>query len=276
MIKVKNLTKKYNDFIAVNNINFNINKGEIVGFVGKNGAGKTTTIRCIMNMLFFSFGEIKIEGLNSVTDTKEIKNILSYMPGESLFYESIKVIDLLKLVLKFSKKNEKEIYELSNYFELDINKKINELSLGNKKKLSIIVALLKNHKILILDEPTNGLDPLMQKKFFKLILKEREKGVTIFLSSHNLNEVENYCDRVIIIKNGKIVKEVDMLKARKSLKQMITYTLKDGTKKKYEFAGNINKELKKLTNLDLSLLEIKTKSITEEFINFYESGEKDE
>lgn len=276
MIKVKNLTKKYNDFIAVNNINFNINKGEIVGFVGKNGAGKTTTIRCIMNMLFFSFGEIKIEGLDSVTDTKEIKNILSYMPGESLFYESIKVIDLLKLVLKFSKKNEKEIYELSNYFELDINKKINELSLGNKKKLSIIVALLKNHKILILDEPTNGLDPLMQKKFFKLILKEREKGVTIFLSSHNLNEVENYCDRVIIIKNGKIVKEVDMLKARKSLKQMITYTLKDGTKKKYEFAGNINKELKKLTNLDLSLLEIKTKSITEEFINFYESGEKDE
>jgi ABC-2 type transport system ATP-binding protein len=276
MIKVDNFTKKYGNFIAVDNISFNVNKGEIVGFVGKNGAGKSTTIRTMVNMLFPTNGTITINGLDSIKDTKEIKEFLSYMPSDSNFYDNLKVSEIFKFCLKFSNKDYKEVRELSKYFELDLNKKIYELSTGNKKKVSIIQSLLKENKVIILDEPTNGLDPLMQKKFFDLILKEKKKGVTIFLSSHNLSEIEKYCDRVIIIKSGKIVEVVDLNNKNKEIKYIVSYENINHEKKKYQYEGDLNKLIKELNNIKLIDLEIRKKTIEEEFISYYEDGDNNE
>lgn len=275
MIKVKNLTKNYGKLKAVDNISFNVNKNEIIGFVGKNGAGKTTTIRTILNMLFPTKGEIKVNNLDSITESKKIKEILSYVSSDNDYYYNIKVIDLFKFCIKFSNTNLNKARELSKYFELDINKKISELSSGNRKKVSIIQALLKENKIIIFDEPTNGLDPLMQKKFFDLILKEKEKGTTIFLSSHNLSEVEKYCDRVIFIRSGKIVDIIDIKKDNKINNYIISYKTKSNKIEKYEYSDDLNKLLKKLSLLDIKDLEIRKKTIEEEFIYYYRS-DKDE
>lgn len=275
MIKVKNLTKNYGKLKAVDNISFEVNKNEIIGFVGKNGAGKTTTIRTILNMLFPTKGEIKVNNLDSITESKKIKEILSYVSSDNDYYYNIKVIDLFKFCIKFSNTNLNKARELSKYFELDINKKISELSSGNRKKVSIIQALLKENKIIIFDEPTNGLDPLMQKKFFDLILEEKKKGITIFLSSHNLNEVEKYCDRVIFIRSGKIVDIIDIKKDNKINNYIISYKTKSNKIEKYEYSDDLNKLLKKLSLLDIKDLEIRKKTIEEEFIYYYRS-DKDE
>lgn len=277
IIEIKNFSKYYGKFLAVDNINISVNKGEIVGFVGKNGAGKSTTIRAMMNIIFPSSGNISLKGLDSIKYTKKIKNFTSYIPSEAYFAENLKAIDLFKFCLKFSDASMDKVIELSTYFELDLNKKIADLSLGNRKKVSIIQALLRNSEIIILDEPTVGLDPLMQNKFFDLILKEKEKGSTVFLSSHNLVDVENYCDKVIIIKDGKIVDYLDMENVKIKHNQIITFTTKSGKKRQYEFNGNINHLLKELTMLELESLEIKNKSVSEEFIHYYknDSDQKD-
>lgn len=276
MIKVENFTKKYGDFVAVENISFNVKENEIVGFVGKNGAGKTTTIRSMLNMLFPTEGTININGLDSIKDTKKIKEITSYMPSDIIFYENVKVSDIFKLCIKFSNKSYARVLELAKYFELDLNKKIYQLSTGNKKKVLIIQSLLKDNRVIILDEPTNGLDPVMQKKFFDLILKEKKKGVTIFLSSHNLSEIEKYCDRVLIISDGKIVETVDLNKRERKVKYIVTYENKDNETIRYEYDGNINHLINKLSKISLNNLEIRKKTIEEEFISYYESGDNNE
>ena len=269
IIEIKNLTKKYDHFQAVNDISFTLDKGSIVGFVGKNGAGKSTTIRCLMNMIFPTSGTCTIDGLDCITNAKQIRHIVGYMPSDSLFHNNILVKDLFKFCTSFSEIKMDKAIELSNYFELDIDKKIGELSLGNRKKVSIIQLLLKESTILILDEPTSGLDPLMQDKFFELLLKEKEKGTTIFLSSHNLNEIERYCDRTLIIKDGHIIDDIDMKKAIIKRPQIVTYTTKDGKDSSTEFNGDINELIKTLSALELSSLEIKTKSVEDEFIKYY-------
>ena len=269
VIEIKNLSKSYGKFLAIDDISLSIEKGDIIGFVGKNGAGKSTTIRSIMNMIFPTKGTILVNGLDSVKDSKEIKRNLSYMSSENSFYENLRVKELFKFCLQFSHENMDYVEELSDYFELDINRKISELSLGNKKKVSIIQALLKKSEIIILDEPTNGLDPLMQKKFFELIVKEKERGATVFLSSHNLEEVNKYCDKVIIIKNGKIVDFIEMDTIKNVQKQIISYTTEDGESKTFELKEDINTLIMKLSKLKVKKLEIRDKSIEEEFIDYY-------
>lgn len=269
-IKVNNFTKKYQDFLAVDNISFEVKAGEITGFVGKNGAGKTTTIRALLNIIKASSGELSIFDLDSDKDSKAIKEFTSYMPSDSSFYDNLTALDIFKLVSDLANVDIKIAIDYSDYFDLDINKKIKELSFGNLKKVSIIQALIKDNKLLILDEPTNGLDPLMQSKFFELILKLKEKGLTIFLSSHNLSEIEKYCDRVLIIKDGLLVEDLDMRKERLKRKQIVSYQLRSGDKISTEFSGDINELLKDLSKLDLKSLEIKDLSIEEEFMKYYE------
>jgi ABC-2 type transport system ATP-binding protein len=173
VIEINNLTKAYGKKRGISNVNLRVNRGEIFGFIGPNGAGKSTTIKVLLNFIFPSSGEAKILGMDCVTDKKNVDD--TYMK------------------------------ELCKTFEVELTKNVSELSLGNKKKVAIVQALIHKPKLLILDEPTNGLDPLMQQKLFKTLLKIREEGTTIFLSSHNLTEVEEFCDRVAIIKEGKII-----------------------------------------------------------------------
>lgn len=269
MIEVNNLTKRYGKFTAVENISFNVKEGSIVGFVGKNGAGKTTTIRCILDFLKPTAGLIKVKNLDSKNQSSKIKKILGYMPSDSCFYENLTSDDIFNLSCNISNTSKEKIDVLCEYFELDKNKRIKDLSLGNKKKVSIIQALLKDAELLILDEPTSGLDPLMQIKFFELLLNLKKEGMTIFLSSHNLSEIQKYCDRVLIIKDGKIVDDLDMNNIMTNFKQIVSYKTKDGVEKKFENNDDINVLVQELSKLDLVSLEIKYATVEDEFIKYY-------
>lgn len=207
VIEVKNLTKYYGNKRGIENINFDIKEGEIFGFIGPNGAGKSTTIRTILGLLHQNGGDIKIFDKQCPENLPEVLKDVGYLPSEVFYYDGMKVIDLLKYSASFYRKNcSKKIKELAELLELDLNKKIDELSYGNRKKVGIAQALIHEPKLLIMDEPTGGLDPLVQQRFFNLLKEENKNGMTIFFSSHVLSEVQKLCDRVAIIKEGKIIK----------------------------------------------------------------------
>lgn len=274
-VEVKGFSKNYGSIKAVKNISFTIEEGEIVGFVGKNGAGKTTTLRTITNMIFPTSGEINVYGMDCVKQSKEIKKILSYMPGDASFYEQFTARDIFNVCLKFSSSSFERAQELSEYFELDMDRKVSGLSLGNRKKVSIIQAFLKDAKVYILDEPTNGLDPLMQEKFFALVKEKKENGCSVFLSSHNMSEVEKYCDRVIIIKDGEIIDTVSPETERKNRPLYVAYKTVDGSEMIFDFKGDVNELIDRLHKEKLTAVEIRPKTVEEEFIKYYnDDGEE--
>lgn len=275
VIDISQFSKNYGNFTAVKDMNLQVEKGQIVGFVGKNGAGKSTTIRSMVNVLLPTKGSITINGLDSVRDAKKIKHFLSYMPGDAMFYGNVTCTELFKLCLAFSATDMEEVTRLAEYFELDMSKHIAELSLGNRKKVSIIQAFLKQGDIIVMDEPTSGLDPLMQERFFDLILKEKDKGTTVFLSSHNLSEIEKYCDQVVIIKDGVIVDILDMNNVKLQRRQIVSYTTKDQKSERFVFDGDVNDLMAKLAALDLESVEIKPETIEDEFIKYYKAGDND-
>lgn len=273
-IEIENLTKFYGNVKGVENLSLKVEENQIVGFVGKNGAGKSTTIRILLNFLFPTSGSAKIFGMDSKKESKKIKSMTAYLPGEVNYYENMKVRDLLNYSESFlPEKDIKYREELLKYFELDPNRNISDLSLGNRKKVGIIVCLLKKAKLIILDEPTSGLDPLMQKKFFSKLLEERKKGATIFLSSHNLTDVEQYCDRVEIIRNGAIVKSLSMKNIQKERKLKVSFKEKGKKKVSYLLNDSINSLTKELASKNLESLEIKYQSIEEEFEKYYKGDE---
>lgn len=269
VIEIKNFTKRFKNVLAVDDISFDIQAGMITGFVGKNGAGKTTTIRALLNFIQPTSGELKVLGLDSQTESALIKQSVSYMASDIEFYQSLSPLDIFKFVCKLNNTSLDKALEYAKYFELDLTKHFKTLSLGNKKKVGIIQSLLKNNQLLILDEPTNGLDPLMQVKFYELILKLKSEGVAIFLSSHNLSEIEKYCDRVIFIKGGKIIEDLMMDEVTANRKQEVSYILENGDKVTYEYDGDMNDLILNLSTLKLKNLEIKNLSMEEEFMKYY-------
>ena len=272
-IDIKSLTKYYGKQKGIKNLNLSVKEGEIFGFVGKNGAGKSTTIRTLLNFLYPTSGQATIFGFDILNDIKEIKKITSYLPSEVSYYDNITVEGLFNYTLGFLEQKDKQrVKNLSSFFELDLKRKITDLSLGNRKKVSVIQCLLKKPKLIILDEPTSGLDPLMQAKFFQVLLEEKARGCTIFLSSHNLTEIEKYCDRVGIIKDGEIVDIVERNHFRNSSKYNVKYVLKNNETKSYIYDGDLNKLTKDLSRLDLLSLEVGPSSIEEEFIKYYKGG----
>lgn len=284
MIEIKNLTKYYGKLLAVNNLSLNINKGEVFGFIGPNGAGKSTTIRCIMNLLNISSGEIYIDGKINDKDDTTIKQIIGYLPSEINLYEEMKVIDMINYSSSFYKENlENRIKELINILKIDIDKKIEDLSFGNKKKVGILLALMHNPKILILDEATNGLDPLMQEEFYKILLEEKKKGTTIFYSTHNLTEVKRICDRVGIIKEGSLINVSNVSDLNKGNIYIITITSsyisslnivnniiekRDNTIK-FLYNGNINELINIVSKVNIDKITIEEPSIEELFMHYY-------
>ncbi len=269
-IEIKGFTKQYGRVMAVVDMNVTIPKGQIVGFVGKNGAGKSTTIRCMVNALFPSGGSIQIDGLDSVMDAKAIKQKVGYIPSDTAFPDRATSEDLFSLCHKFSPYDAKTLETLVSYFELDTKKPIAQLSLGNRKKVSIIQAFLKDADILLMDEPTSGLDPLMQERFFSLLLKQKAEGKTIFLSSHNLSDVEKYCDRVLIIKDGVIVEDLDQQNVETQRKQIVSYQTKTGEKERFALEGDINQLVARLSKIDLETLEISPPTVEDAFIKYYQ------
>ena len=206
IIEVSGLTKKYDHgrVRGINNMDFSVSEGELFGFIGPNGAGKSTTIRILMNFIHADSGTAKISGLDCRTRSRAIKRFTGYMPSEVHFYGFTTVRDLLNYACKLRGIKKNIWKDLAEYYELDPSKRFRELSMGNRRKLSIIQAMMFEPKLLILDEPTGGLDPLMQEKFFNALLGAQKNGTTVFFSSHNLGEVQKYCSRVALVKDGQI------------------------------------------------------------------------
>ncbi|MBN8191242.1 ABC transporter ATP-binding protein [Bacillus sp. NTK074B] len=289
VIELHSLTKTYGKSRGITDITFHVEKGEIFGFIGPNGAGKSTTIRTLLSLIHPTSGSATIFGKDCIEFAPEIAKEVGYLPSEVFYYDNMKVMDLLKYSASFYKKDcSKRIKELAEELNLDLSKKIDELSLGNKKKVGIIQGLLHEPKLIILDEPTSGLDPLMQQKFFELLKAENEKGATILFSSHILSEVQRLCDRVAIIKDGKIVQveRISTLKENNHKKIKIeingevdpSYFELEGVNNlemkdqhvSFLFRGNINTVLKKIANIEISNLWIEEPDLEEIFLHYYE------
>ena len=224
IIEIHDLTKRYGKARGIEHVSLEIGDGEIFGFIGPNGAGKSTTIRILLNLIFPSSGTAAIMGMDVIRETKKIKRQVGYIPSDAGFYPSMNVHEFLAYCLRFypGQMYGQRIEELSALFELDMDRKIEDLSMGNRRKVSIVQSLLHRPKLLILDEPTTGLDPLMQSKFFDLLREENRNGMTIFFSSHILSEVQMLCKRVAIIREGKIVQTEDIETLRKKQLKKVT------------------------------------------------------
>lgn len=208
ILEIINLKKYYGNVRGIEDISIKLKRGEAYGFIGPNGAGKSTTIRVLMSLINPTSGMILIDGKKLDKNDLELKKMIGYLPSEIYLYDDLTVKEILNYHESFYEKNiNKRRKQLVKLLKLDENKKIEDLSLGNLKKLGIILALMHEPKILILDEPTSGLDPIMQNVFYEILLEEKKKGTTILYSTHILSEVSKICDRIGIIKEGKIVRE---------------------------------------------------------------------
>lgn len=289
VIEINNLTKYYGKARGIKDVSFNVEEGEIFGFIGPNGAGKSTTIRTLLSLIYPSSGSAKIFGKDCINEGQEIRQHIGYLPSEVFYYDNMKVIDLLKYSASFYPNvNKKRIFELAEIMDLDLNKKIDDLSYGNKKKVGIVQGLLHSPKLIILDEPTSGLDPLMQQKFFDLIHEENKKGATILFSSHILSEVQKLCTRVGIIKEGKIVKVEDINTLKSANYKKFKIEMKEAVSTDYfDFAGindltveettvsfiysgDINKIIEKVYERKINNLIVEEPTLEEIFMHYYQ------
>lgn len=287
VIEIKNLTKSYGKSRGIIDINLNVEQGEIFGFIGPNGAGKSTTIRTLLGLIYPTSGSATIFG-KSCTEHPEVRMELGYLPSEVFYYDNMRVMDLLKYSASFYKKDcTKRIHELAEIMNLDLKKKIDDLSFGNKKKVGIVQGLLHEPKLIILDEPTSGLDPLMQQKFFELIAEENKKGATVFFSSHILSEVQKMCSRVAFIKEGRIIKLEKMSDLQENSYKKFSIETRTaavseafnvegvsdikvkGNEVKFIYRGNINSIMKKLAEIDLHNISIEEPDLEEIFMHYY-------
>ena len=205
-IKTERLTKFYGRTRGIEELDLRVAEGEFFGFIGPNGAGKSTTIRTLLGLISPTGGSAQLLGLDIKKDNQTILARVGYLPSEAIFYPGMKVRELLRLSADLRKKDcAAEAKRLCERFQLDLNKKVEELSFGNRKKLGVVCALQHRPELLILDEPTGGLDPLMQKEFFDLLRERNREGATVFLSSHILSEVQRNCGRAALIRAGRVV-----------------------------------------------------------------------
>lgn len=292
-IKTENLTKYYGKARGIENLNLCVEEGEFFGFIGPNGAGKSTTIRTLLGLIQPSSGRAEIFGRAIDTGKKtEILKDIGYLPSESMFYAGMRVKDILKLSADLHKKNCKaEADILCERLQLDVQKKVEELSFGNRKKVGIVCALQHNPRLLILDEPTSGLDPLMQREFFEILQERNQKGATIFLSSHILSEVQRNCQRAAIIREGKIIAcdSVETL-ARTNAKRVSIHgdasirNLNIGSLEgvrdirisqeglNFLFAGDMNEFVRVLAQGDIKDLTVAEPDLEEIFMHYYENS----
>lgn len=240
-IEINKLTKYYGKARGIIDVSLEVEEGEIFGFIGPNGAGKTTTIRLLCSLIYPSGGSATIFGKDVIKHGPEIRRDIGYLPGEVFYYDKMKVVDLLEYSASFYKRDcTKRLHELAEIMELDLTRRIEDLSYGNKKKVGIVQGLLHQPKLLLLDEPTSGLDPLMQQKFFDLIVEENKRGVTVFFSSHILAEVQKMCGRVAIIREGEIVEVQDIKTLQKDNYKKIRIVADDIDEKRFDVDGMTN------------------------------------
>lgn len=274
IIEIKNLTKRYGKQRGVENVSFSVKEGEIFGFLGPNGAGKSTTIRSMLGLIQYNQGEIYVGGFHAKKEKEKILKMVGYMPGEAWFYPGMTIGDVLKFSADVRKTDcREEAKKLCDRLQIDEKRKISELSLGNRKKVSIVCAMQHKPRLFVFDEPTSGLDPLMQNVFFELIREYVEKGATCMLSTHVLSEVRSHCDRVAIMKEGKVlvIDTVEHLLASKSKRIKM---VRDGERIDFIYKDDLNNLYKELKGHHIEDILIEEPSIEEVFLHFYENGGK--
>lgn len=291
-IEVKNLTKDYGHGRGIFNVNLSVEKGEVYGFLGPNGAGKTTTIRNLMGFIRPDQGEAFIQGKRCFEDAAKIQKNLGYLAGELAFLEDLSGKQMIQFIADMKGiRDLTRMKELMEMFELNPQGRIKKMSKGMKQKIGIVCAFMGEPDTIILDEPTSGLDPLMQNRFVDLVLEEKRKGKTIFMSSHIFEEVERTCDRTAIIRNGKIVSIENMasLKEKKRKSYIITFadertagkfaeesfeTVRiEGNRVTVLLAGQADQFVKTLAGYSVKDLDVKTSSLEEIFLQYYGEGE---
>lgn len=288
-IEITGLSKFYGKIRGIEHVDLEVGEGEIFGFIGPNGAGKSTTIRILLNLIFPSAGSARIMGMDVTTGSVKIRKFTGYVPSDANAYRHMEVDEFLRYCMRFyNNGNDGRIAELADIFELDLHRNTGELSMGNRKKVAIVQSLVHNPRLLILDEPTTGLDPLMQARFFELLRSENRRGLTIFFSSHVLSEIQLLCKRVAIIRDGRIIKveEIDNLRKKQLKKVKITFrentsaesyripgmatlTRLDATLS-FMYAGQISDLLSSLEGTQPADLTIEEPSLEEIFMHYYE------
>lgn len=269
VIEIENLTKYYGRHKGAENVTFSVEEGDIFGFLGPNGAGKSTTIRSMLGLIQFEKGSVKIFGKEQKTAKEEILSKVGYMPSEAMFYPDMKVRDVIKMAADIRKLDcKKEAAMLCERLKVDTEKKINELSLGNRKKVSIVCAMQHKPKLFVFDEPTSGLDPLMQSEFFKLIQEYVEKGATCMLSTHVLSEVKNYCKNVAIMREGRLIKVDTVAEITKTNAKRIKM-IRDGKHEDFLYKGDLNKIADELAGHNIEDILIEDPSLDEIFMHYY-------
>lgn len=284
-IETVSLTKFYGNARGINGIDLTVNEGDFFGFIGPNGAGKSTTIRILTGLISKSSGEAKIFGKN--VGNPDTLSDIGYMPSEANFYHEMRVRDVIRYSASLRKRGcSNEAASLCDRLELDVNKKISALSLGNRKKVSIVCALQHKPRLCILDEPTSGLDPLMQREFYSILEERNAEGATIFLSSHILSEIQKYCKHAAVIRQGRLlvcdkVENLTHTNAKKVVLSGISEPPKidgirnievEGNSVKFLYGGKPRELLNALAFLQITDVSITEPDLEEIFMHFY--GEK--
>ena len=290
VIVLNELTKSYGKHRGIENISFTVEQGEVFGFIGPNGAGKSTTIRTLMGLLKPSNGGASIFGLDCSREPARIAKDVGYLPSENCYYNNMKVKEMLFYTAELYGVNaHSRMEELAERLNLDLSRRIGDLSLGNKKKVGIVSALLPSPKLLIMDEPTSGLDPLIQQAFYDILKEENSRGATVFFSSHVLSEVQKLCDRVAILKEGQLIGIQSIKELRESGYKKVSLSAKeaiprdffdlsgianyaetaDKTSVSFMYNGNITAIIDKLHLLHLDDVLLEEPSLEEIFMHYY-------
>ena len=273
-ISIQNLTKYYGKHKAVDGLSLNVERGDIFGFLGPNGAGKSTTIRSLLGLIAFQEGEAEILGMDVKTHHREILGKIGYMPSEAMFYPSMKVKEVIRFAADMRKLDcTAEAQMLCERLQVDQNKRIEELSLGNRKKVSIVCAMQHKPELFIFDEPTSGLDPLMQAEFFKLIMEYNKQGTTCFLSSHVLSEIKKYCKHAAIIREGKLICTDTVENLTRTNTKRIRM-IRDGKEEDFVFKGDPNQLFAGFAGHNIEDIVIEEPELDEIFMHYYEEEAK--
>ena len=286
-IQTEHLAKHYGKARGIIDLDLTVEEGEFFGFIGPNGAGKSTTIRSLLGLIFPSGGSAEVLGKDVVREKKSILREVGYLPSEAAFYPGMKVREVLKLSAELRKADcAGEADDLCQRLQLDPARKVDELSLGNRKKVAIVCALQHDPRLLVLDEPTSGLDPLMQREFFSILRERNQTGVTVFLSSHVLSEVQRNCGRAAIIREGRLiacdrVEALSRARARRvtvhgrvdleglsGIRDLRT----DGDGSSFLYSGDMEQLIRHLARFSVTDLSVAEPDLEEVFLHYYGEG----
>lgn len=290
-IQTDGLTKFYGRSQGIIELDLEVHEGEFYGFIGPNGAGKSTTIRILMGLIHKTRGSARILGKDISKEKEQILSVTGYLPSEAVFYPDMRGRDLIRLSADLRRKDcRKTSSDLCERLQLDPSRRISELSFGNRKKLAVVCALQHDPQICILDEPTGGLDPLMQREFFEILKERNKKGMTVFLSSHILSEVQRFCSRAAIIREGRIIASGSVEELTRTNAKRVTVRgtfdpsglpdVRDlqisGDMVSFLYGGDINLLLSRLSRHQIMDLSLSEPDLEEIFLHYYTEGDEKE